>query len=147
MSNESLNADSQLEYTQEIRRKVVASLLPAGDENPATLADPKMLNLLLSTLKDHDKVTLTLKRMDNESENADADRAVLAQFHKLSAMTGSKDLTRLETPAADYAGPAFNPDEIPTTALVEGELGVGTEAIDFDKFMLEQSKKHQESLA
>lgn len=147
MSTESLNADSQLEFTQEIRRRVVAKLLPAEDENPGILNDPKMMNVLLSTLKDHDKVTLTLKRLDNESENADADRAVLAQFHKLSSMTGAKDLTRLETPSESHAGPNFDPSEIPSIAAVEGELATNVEPIDYDKFMIEQNKKHQEALA
>lgn len=147
MSTESLNADSQLEFTQEIRRKVVAKLLPPEDENPGTLSDPKMLNLLLSTLKDHDKVTLTLKRIDNDNENADADRQVLAQFHKLSAMTGAKDLLRKETADDDHPGPVFDPAEIPTTTPVEGELAVSDEPIDYEKFMQEQGKKHRESLA
>jgi hypothetical protein len=146
MSADALNADSQLDFTQAIRRRLVKGLLP-DDESASLPDDPKLLNVLLAALKDHDKVTLTLKRLDADNENADADRAALDQFHRLSAMTGAKDLARTDTPTVNEDGPQFDPSEIPTVALVEGELATGLDNMDYDKFMAEQSKKHKDSLA
>jgi hypothetical protein len=147
MSAQPLNADSQLEYTQNIRRRLVDALLPPGAENPEALSDPKVANVLLSALKDHDKVTLTLKRLDADNENADSDRAVLERFHKLSNMAGSKDLLRTEHPTGEAEGPRFNPAEIPVVDLVDGETRTGADPIDYDQFMQVEGDKHRQSLA
>lgn len=152
-TNAALNDNSQLDYTQSLRRRVadklVTKLLGEEGSEQGISEDPKLLNVLLNTLKDHDKVTLTLKRIDAENENADADREALALFHKMSNLSGSRDVTRVDTPVeGGAAGPSnFNPADIPSIDLVEGELKVGADPVDYERFMAEQGKKHRDSLA
>lgn len=143
-----LNDLSHLAYTQDLRRKLVEQFVADG-KYPE---DPKMLTILLSSMKDYDKVTLTLRRIDAENENADADRQVLAQFHKLSSMTGSKDYFRTETETPETAHTdgtpsGFNPEEIPALPLVDGELHQGLDSVDYESFMADQDKRRRESLA
>lgn len=145
MSAIALNDNEQLAFTQDVRRKIVAKLLPDGNVPD----DPKLLSALLKTLEGHDKVTLTLKRIDADNEIADADRQALQQVHRLSQQLGSKDLARVDRPDNDsQVGPAtpFNPEDIPRTELVEGELHQGGDAVDYDQFMQEQTVLHQQRL-
>lgn len=146
MSAVALNDNSQLTYTQDVRRRIVDSLTVDGKIPD----DPKALNALLTTLKDHDKVTLTLKRIDADTANADADRQALEQFHRVSAMMGAKDIARSEEPAhGNHDGPLtpFNPDEISSSG--EEDAGVtktGLDPVDYDQFMTEQGRLHRERL-
>lgn len=140
-----LNADHHLQYTQALRRRLIQGMMP----DPVQLAnlDPKVANVILAAMKDMDRVTLTLKRIDAEKETADADRAALDQFHRLSAMTGSKDL--LQTPEAEGAtvvAPAFDPADIPSTSPVEGELRRGADPTDYDHFMEKERQRRRASL-
>lgn len=144
MSAQPLNSDEHLEYTQDLRRRLITGMMPEAHQ--ISNIDPKIANVLLAAMKDMDKVTLTLKRIDADRENADADRDALSQFHRLSQMTGSKDL--LESPEATRDGPpAFDPAEIPSVDLVEGETAVGTDSTEYDHFMTEQREKRRASLA
>jgi hypothetical protein len=143
MADLALNGDGQLEYTQELRRRLINGLMPEAVELKA--ADPKILNVLLNAMKDHDKVTLTLKRIDADTENADADRQALAQFHRLSEMTGSKDLLKQE--GGREGPPAFDPSEIPSVELVEGETHRESDTVDFDHFITEQREKRRQKAA
>jgi len=137
--------DQQLAFTQELRRKLVEQFMQEG-KFPN---DPKMLTILLGALKDYDRVTLTLKRIDSDNNVADADRQALAQFHALSARLGSKDLARSDIPAdATQEGPSTPIDEndLPNVILVEGELTQGLDPVNYDHFMDDQGRKHRESL-
>lgn len=142
MSAVAMNNTESLAYTQGLRQQLVAQFMQDG-KFPA---DPKMLNILLTALKDHDKVTLTTMRIDADSDTADADRAALVQFHRLSAMMGTKDLSRVDEPekGATNEGPAtpFDPNDIPSSTLVEGELATGADPVNYDDFMAEQTKLH-----
>lgn len=140
-----LNGDSQLEYTQEIRKRVIQGLLPV-DQAAMINADPKIINTLLNALKDHDKVTLTLKRIEADNENADADRQALAMFHSLSQKAGARDLMRVDEEGRD-GPPAFDESEIPETEVVDGETLVGLDPVNFDTFMVEQREKARASKA
>jgi hypothetical protein len=146
MSAVALNDNSQLTYTQDVRRKIVDALMPEGKAPD----DPKVLNALLKTLDGHDKVTLTLKRIDADTAIADADRQALDQFHRISAMMGAKDIARSEEPVhTNHEGPLtpFNPEEISSTGEVEeGVTKVGADPVDYEQFMLEQGRLHRERL-
>lgn len=146
MSAVALNDNSQLTYTQDVRRKIVDALMPDGK----TPDDPKLIATVLKALDGHDKVTLTLKRIDADSASADADRQVLEQFHRISAMMGAKDIARTEAPVKGTAeGPItpFNPDEIRSAGDEDaGVTKTGLDPVDYDHFMTEQSRLHRERL-
>lgn len=142
MGKLALNDNQRLDFTQDLREKLINQLAPE-DKLPD---DPKVLTALLATLKDYDKVTLTLKRIESDNENADADRQALLHFQKLSEMTGSKDFHRSDTPVARER-PAIDPQELIPVDLVDGELKVGSDPISYENFMREQGKKHRDSLA
>jgi hypothetical protein len=145
MSAVALNDNSQLTYTQDVRRKIVDALMPEGKAPN----DPKILNALLKTLDGHDKVTLTLKRIDADQQIAEGDQKVLEQFHRISSMMGAKDMARAEEPVHDKEGPltAFNPDEISATGNEdEGVTKRGLDPVDYDQFMAEQGRLHRERL-
>lgn len=144
MSAIAFNDDQQLAFTQGLRRKLVEQFMATG----SWPVDTKQQNILLSALKDYDKVTLTLKRLDSENANADADRQALAHFHRISQMMGTKDLHRVEEPerGTPTEGPAtpFDPNDIPPVNLVEGELATGMDPVNYDDFMAEQTELHKE---
>lgn len=146
MSAVALNDNSQLTYTQDVRRKIVDALMPNGK----TPDDPKLIATVLKALDGHDKVTLTLKRIEAESATADADRQVLEQFHRISSMMGAKDIARTDTPMAGQGdGPAtpFNADEIRTgTGEEVGVTKTGLDPVDYDEFMATQGRLHRERL-
>jgi hypothetical protein len=146
MSAVALNDNSQLTYTQDVRRQIVTALMPEGK----TPDDPKLLSALLKTLDGHDKVTLTLKRIDAESATADADRQVLEQFHRISGMMGAKDIARSDEPVTKQGdGPVtpFNADEIRGGGEEDsGVVKTGLDPVDYDHFMEEQGRLHRERL-
>jgi hypothetical protein len=145
MSAVAYNDDKQLAFTQELRRQLVSQFMLDGKFPD----DPKMLNILLGALKDYDKVTLTLKRLDSDNNIADADRQALAQFHALAGRLGSKDLARVDEPVNDSReGPStpINEADLPPVQLVEGELERGLDPVNYDKFMEEQDRIHRQSL-
>jgi hypothetical protein len=145
MSAIAFNDDKNLAYTQGVRRRIIDHLT-SGENLPD---DPKLLNVVLSALKDDDKVTLTLKRIQADSEIADADRQALAQVHRISQQLGSRDLARTDTPIdSGQRGPStpFNPDEIPRSDVADGELHQGGDPVDYDHFMQEQTVLHQQKL-
>lgn len=135
-----LNDDSHLHFSQEIRKRLVNQYIVDG----LIPVDPKMATLLLSALKDMDKVTLSLKKIDAEKESGDADRQALAEFHRLTSMVGARDYHRVDSPAGDL--PSFDPNDIPSIELAPGELEVGAEPIDYDALMNKQDAEHKASL-
>lgn len=143
--NAKLNDDAQLEFTQQLRRQLIAQYM-VNNKFPE---DPKEASILLSAMKDFDKVTLTLRRLDVDTGIADADRQALTQFHRIVDMLGSKDPHRLsdEAAPADVAPPAFDPNDIPSVSLVPGELDVGPEPLGYDEIMDRMEKEHRSSLA
>lgn len=143
LSGQPLNADAHLEYTQDQRRRLIQGLMPEATE--VKNMDPKMANVILAAMKDMDKVTLTLKRIDADKESADADREALGLFHRLAALTGSKDLLQADEPSRD-GPPAFDPAEIPTSEHVDGELTPGADPTEYDHFMESERQKRRASL-
>jgi len=143
MSAQPLNSDEHLEYTQDLRRRLIQGMMPEAHQ--VANLDPKVANVLLAAMKDMDKVTLTLKRIDADKENADADREALAQFHRLAQMAGSKDLLQ-STDETREGPPAFDESEIPTDPHVEGETTEGHDPTEYDHFMREQREKRRASL-
>jgi hypothetical protein len=139
-----LNADAHLEYTQDQRRRLIQGLMPEATD--VKNIDPKLANVILAAMKDMDKVTLTLKRIDADKENSDADREALAQFHRLSALTGSKDLLQSDAGSVREGPPDFDPAEIPTGDHVDGELTPGADPTEYDHFMERERQKRRASL-
>lgn len=146
--NAPLNDAAQLEYTQELRRRMVSQFLDEGKFPD----DPKMLTILLGALKDHDKVTLTLKRIDADGANADADRQAMLAYQKYMADTNGLSPFLKHDPEAipapeKAATPAFDASEIPAAPVVPGELEAGYKPVDYDDLMTRMDEAHRKSLA
>lgn len=146
MAEIAYNDNQQLAFTQGKRRDIIEAFT-TGRPMPD---DPKLVALLLAAMKDYDKVTLTLKRIDADTENSDADRQALMQFHRISAMAKVKNLDRVDASSMDVPdGPQtpFDPTDIPSVSTVPGELAMSMEPIDYDEFMEKQGRIHREAMA
>lgn len=134
-----LNDDAQLEYTQSIRRKIVDRLMPDG----VVPTSEDSITQILSVLKDHDKVTLTLKRIDADKENSGANALALAMFHKMAEINGSKDVMRRDPADVPSGVPTTTPhfqsldtiDEFPQ--IDESHMRREADPVNYDKIMAE----------
>lgn len=138
MADTEYNYESEIAYTQSIRKQIINKKIEGGISN-----DNDEIKVLLSALKDHDTTTLTDRknRIDESTSKSSAEIATaFAQFVKLqdntnpfernpdgSALTSD---TEIPTPAI----PQVDESKLGDFELVEGEEEIGTIIEDSESF-------------
>ena len=122
--------DRTLQYTQDIRKKLVKKLTTAqtGEEQmPSEKADQIVL---LQTLTDIDRQILTSKRIKSDDKTADAAaKAATIMAKILTSVSPKKFMNRVESII-----PPSLPNEIYEGQFVTGEMKTGTQFCDFEQF-------------
>lgn len=119
-----------LGYTRKIRGMIVRGI--AGEGIPK---DPKMLTVMLSTMKDMDSAALGQMRIKSEEagQNLQAQQQALVREY-LAQTSGAKPPMRADTGGREVEIPTLK-DDIDTRAFVPGELTQGTVNSTFENFV------------
>lgn len=128
---QAMDEDQYLDYTQQVRQKVVQELTK---ENKLP-DDPKMANVLLSTLDGMDRNALGRKRIkvDQETNQAvDGMSGLVAQMLRQSRLPEFFQATQ-DPDAPQRAAPRVEGD-LPDGDIVEGELSQHPIQISIDDF-------------
>lgn len=84
--DEGLTAEEALAFTQNLRRRMAAHIM--GIQMPGEGAlpnDPDQQRILLTTIADMDRTTLTARKIETEARQGDADRAASMMIAKVMA--------------------------------------------------------------
>lgn len=123
MSEAFQEENEELKYTKDIRSRVVNTLIK--DNIPE---DPKMLAVLLTTLSDMDRATLTKMRIKTDSKLADNQMDTNAIITKL--LTSVK----VSALAVDTGTTRHISADLPPIEVVPGEIDIGTINGNYEEF-------------
>lgn len=138
MTDTEYNYESEIAYTQKIRKQIIQNKTENGISN-----DNEEIKILLSALKDHDTTTLTDRknRIDESTSKSSAEIAsAFAEFVKLqdnrNPFERNPDGTVLasETEEPTSAIPQVNVERLGEFDVVDGEEEIGTILEDSESF-------------
>lgn len=128
--------EDSLNYTQNIRKRVVEDLIQGG-KMPS---DPKDRAQLLATLDGMDRQVLTKQKIKIEEKSADADRLAAEVMAAIVAQTRGR--SPFERPVIEgqvvqprLGAPVLDTSKIPKFEPVPGETDVGIADMNCETFM------------
>lgn len=123
MSDFFTEENEELKYTKDIRGRVVNTLIK--DKIPE---DPKVLAILLTTLSDMDRATLSKMKIKTDSKLADNQMDTNAIITKL--LTSVK----VSALAVDTGTTRHISADLPAIEVVPGEIDIGTVNSNYEEF-------------
>lgn len=129
-----IEPDQVLNFTQGIRKEVVMSLVSSGVPQ-----DNKDRSALLETLRDMDKTSLGVMKLNTKERELDIGARTQMALQRLTETLGVQNPMAVsqDTPIDGTATrvPQLSLDAVPQVELAEGETLVGIENIRYEEFM------------
>lgn len=143
-----MSVESNLSFTQRIRKSFVEELMVDGKIRGDVVNDPKMGKTFLAALKDMDSQEISLKRLEQEEDSAGKDRDLLLQQNKiledLQRTTGNIFERTAGNARAAIDG-VVDHAALPAIDLVEGQMDKGHSTLMYDEFMAAQREAAKDS--
>lgn len=133
-ANAAMTDDEVLQFTQGLRQNLISTLCAEGKMPD----DPKTQQLLLATLGDMDRTALTKKRLNNDTDSAEADRlaqlAIASIYHQVGNRSPFENGNAVIPPEAHPTAslPAALVEDM---QIVPGEMDIGSVEMTYSQFM------------
>lgn len=102
-------------------------------------SDPKMAKVVLSSLKDMDSQVLTLRRLEQDNQNAQSDRdtaiALAQQADRLAMATGNRNPFKRDDENSRVANAKDITPVLPNVAILPGQLDQGAVQDTYENFI------------
>jgi hypothetical protein len=126
-----------LKWTREMRVKAVNNIVPEGQFPD----DPKMLRVMAGFLDGIDKQVQTTQRMEQDNQNAQADREIAAQSARIVDQIRREAKGNPFAAGSDYVPAGVrskaeaDESQLPEIEVVPGQMDITPAAMTHDEFM------------
>ncbi len=136
-----MSDESNLSFTQRLRKQFVVDLMDGDKIRNDVTNDPKLGKTFLAALKDMDSQEISLKRLELEEDTAAKDRDLVMQQNKiledLQRTTGNI-FERATGNTRTSTDGSVDSSALPELNLVEGQMDKGHSTLVYDEFMAAQ---------
>lgn len=135
--NVQMTDDEILAFTQGVRKQIIQKVVANGIPD-----DPKSQMVLLAAAGDMDRQALTKKRLNNDNNNAAADREAQLAIASIYQQVGNR--SPFEATAGNVLEGTVRVVEVPEKLvphleLVPGEMDIGLKDLTYSQFMEDKS--------
>ena len=127
--------DQVLDYTQEMRRKIVDKFTENGVSK-----DIKEASIILATLDGMDRAALGVKKIKVEDKTATNNAQTTAMIAAMLNKVGARSMDNFDE---NRKIPELG-DEVPSQEFLEGETTLGVQKGDYEQFMASMASSRPE---